>query len=447
MNKKHSDAIWQICNKLRGAFEATEMLKMVLYLLLLKYIENEKEELSMYDEKYSLNYLALTYGEMIQPYDIANYINKLEREINLDNGLISETVASTFSKIGKEKTIQIISVLKEIELSDNQLCFECAVAIIDKTITENGRKGGEIGTNHSLAKLEAKLLNVEEGETVYDPYCGTGLSVNFSANKKSVVYMQDINVGTIGIAVILTLLNQMHIGAIQCGDSILSPMTQEQKFDKIIMEPPFGVRYEKSYMEHLSPNSVIYTESLDTETLAIRHALCRLKDKGMAMVLIPMGILFKSGKTGEIRKRLVNDNYIESIIELPAGLLNGTGISTALLVLKKDKSNDNIFMIDGKEFFEKDSRKNISINDDNISEITNIFKNKKEIEEISKSVLLEEIASNDYNLCPMQYLTLKGVEDIVVEDIGVYIDMNNELSKRLMELDMELSNVRSRFVK
>lgn len=446
MNKQPSDEIWQVCNKLRGAFEPTEMLKMVLFLLLLKYIENEKGSLSVYDERYSLDYLALTYGKMIQPIDIATYINKLEQEKKLDSGLISETVEVTLIKMGEEKVVQLCNLLRTMDLNHNKVCFECAVALIDKTINEVGRTAGLIGTNYSLAQLEAKLLDVKEGEMVYDPYCGTGLSSNLAAHDRGIVYMQDINVGTICIATILALLNQANIGAVKCGDTILNPMMHNQKWDKIIMEPPFGIRYDKSYIQHLDTTSIIYPESLDTETLAIRHAISRLEDKGMAIVLIPMGVLFKGGKTGEIRERLVSDNYIETILELPAGVLVGTGIPSVLLVLKKDKTNDDIFMINSKEFFDKDGKKSAYINDNKISEITNIFRSKKEIEGISKLVSLEAIVSNEYNLCPLQYLALKGSDDIIVEDVGVYINKNNELSKRLMELDVELSKVRSRFV-
>ena len=446
MNKKYDDLVWQIFNKIRGVFEPIDMLKASLCLVILKYIENEKKSLSMYDEKFSINYLALTYGKMIQASEIANYVNQLEYEKKLDRGLISETIEYTFAKLGEDNVIQLCKLLSEIDLNDNKTCFDFAVKMIEKVIAETGKSAGLIGTNYSLAKLEAKLLNVENGQKVYDPYCGTGLSSNLAADNKGKIYIQDNNAGIICIATILTLLNNTTIGIIKCGDSVLSPISQEEKYDKIIMEPPFGIRYEKNYMEHIDSNSVIYSEIFDAETLAIRHAICKLKDDGMAIVLMPMGVLFKSGKTGEVRERLVKDNYIDTIIELPGGIIPGTGVPSALIVLKKDKRNNDIFMIDSKGFFEKDNKKSIFINDDKITEIASVFRNNKGIEEISKMVSLDEILNNDYNLCPMQYLTLKDSAEIVVEDVGAYVNKNIELSQKLIELDTKLSKLRDRFV-
>lgn len=447
MSKKEFEQVWHAVSRLRGAFEITDMLKLVMYLLLLKHIENNKNEFEMYDDKYSLDYLALTYGVLVQAGDVSDYICKIEKEMNLERGIMSESVVSIFAKMNKEKVIGICNALKVIEFSKELTCFDCATVMIEKTISEMGRRGGEFATNYSLAKLEAALLNVEEGMSVYDAYCGVGVSSNLAAGNKGTIFIQDINIGTVCIAAILTVLNKTSIGAIKCGDSILNPIGQKEKYDRVIMEPPFGVKYEKMFLENLVSDSIIYADNLDSETFAIRHAINSIKESGMAIVLVPMGVLFKSGKTGEIRERLIDDNYIDSIIELPAGVLTGTGIPVALMILKKNKVNHSIFMVDAKSFFEKDNKRLVSINDKMISNVSDIFSNKEPEEGISKFVEVEEINNNDCNLCPMQYLASKGTENIEVEDITVYVNQNNELSEKLSELEKKLSEIRARFVK
>ena len=117
------------------------------------------------------------------------------------------------------------------------------------------------------------------------------------------------------------------------------------------------------------------------------------------------------------------------------------------MILKKNKVNHSIFMVDAKSFFEKDNKRLVSINDKMISNVSDIFSNKEPEEGISKFVEVEEINNNDCNLCPMQYLTSKGTENIEVEDITVYVNQNNELSEKLSELEKKLSEIRVRFVK
>ena len=283
--------------------------------------------------------------------------------------------------------------------------------------------------------------------SVYDACCGTGILVNSVANGKGRVFAQDINVSIIGIAAIMTILSGNKIGAVKCADSLYNPIAHNEKYDRIIFEPPFGGKYSKEYIMNIPPENCMYEHTSDSRYLFIRHALASLKDNGIAAILVPMGALFSSGSTGSIRQKLVDDNYIEAIIEFPKNMLFPYApVATALVILKKNKMNDDIVMINSKDFFKK-IIKGFTITDENVKRINEIYRNREVIEGVSNTITKETVAENGYNLCTTQYVTLKASEGIVVEDNTKFIKNYEELLQRLRNIDKELDEVRSRFVK
>ena len=121
-------------------------------------------------------------------------------------------------------------------------------------------------------------------------------------------------------------------------------------------------------------------------------------------------------------------------------------VATALVILKKNKVNDDIIMINSKDFFMK-IIKGVTITDENVQRINEIYRNREVIEGVSNTITKEIAAENGYNLCTTQYVTLKASEGIVVEDNRKFIENYEELLQRLRNIDKELDEVRSRFVK
>lgn len=160
-----------------------------------------------------------------------------------------------------------------------------------------------------------------------------------------------------------------------------------------------------------------------------------------------MGFLFKSGKGAEIREKLIVDRYIDTVIELPFGVLSSTGAATALLIFKKNKSDNVIYMINAKAFFEKVDRNQVVISDENIDKIVNLYNTRESIEGISHNTPIEEIANNGYNLCTTQYVTLSPRDSITVEDTAEYAQKYEQLLSQLKEMDEKLGAMRGRFIK
>ena len=194
MNKKQIEKLWRLADKLRGAFEISELYKIMLYGILFKYVEFEKETIESYDEKYSLGYLALTYGKLVETQEILDYLRKLEKDLGLDAGVLAESFDQVFERADSENVRMIFESLNELDMETEESYYPFAQLLVNKMMTSSGRFMVGFGTNPGLAKLESELLDVKEGMTVYDAYCGTGIAVNEVASGKGKVLIQDINV-------------------------------------------------------------------------------------------------------------------------------------------------------------------------------------------------------------------------------------------------------------
>ena len=445
MKIKKMEKLWVAANKIRGAFEIIELYKVMLYGLLFKYLELKKDKFNSYDEKFSLGYLSLTYGKLVDSNGLLEYVSAVEKEFRIEERVLKESLNSAIEKADSENVRIIFEEINSLDVEDEIEIYNIAKIILDRMITSGeGRASGEYCSSESLPKIAAAIIEVEDDMSVYDACCGTGILVNSVANGKGRVFAQDINVSIIGIAAIMTILSGNKIGAVKCADSLYNPIKQNEKYDRIILEPPFGRKYSKEYIMNIPPENCMYEHTSDSRYLFIRHALASLKDNGIAAILVPMGALFSSGSTGSIRQKLVDDNYIEAIIEFPNGMMMPySSVATALVIIKKNKMNDDIVTINSKDFFIKE----FTITDKNIKRITEIYRNREVIEGVSNTITKETVVENGYNLCTTQYVTLKASEGIVVENNRKFIENYEELLQRLRNIDKELDEVRSRFVK
>lgn len=447
MKNKQIDKLWIIANKLRGAFEVTELYKVMLYGLLFKYLELKKKELTSYDEKFSIGYLSLTYGKLVGSKEILEHVRKVENEFRITEGVLAESFNSAIERADAENVRIIFEEINSLDFEEEIEIYNVAKRLLERMVLVGGRVSGEYSTSEALPKIVKALIDVEDDMSVYDACCGTGILVNSLANGKGKVFAQDINVSTIGIAAVMTILSGNKIGEVKCADSLYNPIEHVEKYDRIICEPPLGGTYSKEYIMNIPSDNCLYEPTSDSRYLFIRHALATLKDDGIAAVLVPMGALFSSGSTGGIRQKLVDDNLIEAIIEFPMNMMMPyASVAVALVILKKNKMNDDIVMINSKDFFEKKSRA-VTISDENVQRIAEIYRNREVIEGVSNTITKETAAENGYNLCTTQYVTLKAREGIVVEDNVKFIKNYDVLLQRLGNIDKELDEVRSRFVK
>lgn len=446
MKKQEINRLWVLVNKLRGAFDTTELYKIILYALLFKYLELKKDEIDFYDEKFSLGYLSLTYGKLIYSGNLAGYLTEVEKFYNIEYGVLCETIDPILYKAHEDSVRHIFEAVNFMEIKEQKDLYEIAKQIVERMSLQTRRISNFSYSSESLAKLEKAILNIQDGMKIYDGYCGSGLSVNEAAAGKGIVYLQDLSVQIIGIAAIITILSGNKIGSIKCGDSILNPISINDKYDRIVVETPLKVKYKSEYLMYIEEKNVLYSNSGESETIGIRHAIARLNEDGIAIALVPMGILFRSmKKTIQIRELLVEDEYVDSIIELPAGIIPNTGVTAAFVIFKKNKKSEEVLMINAKDFFAKD-RKVCSISDKKVLKLMEILESRKDVKNVSTKVNKKKIKENAYDLCPQRYIANDPMEDLVVEDMEEMDRHYKELREELHFIEESLQVIRKRFI-
>ena len=208
---------------------------------------------------------------------------------------------------------------------------------------------------------------------------------------------------------------------------------QEEKFDIIVSNPPYSLGWEPKYDERfygyeLAPKS-------KADYAFILDIVYRLSNNGQAFIILPHGVLFRGSSEEKIRKQLIENNLIDSIIGLPDKLFMNTQIPTLILVLNKNKKTNDVLFIDSSKNCIKKSKQN-DMNEEHINKIISTYRERKEIEKYSHLASYEEIVKNDYNLNIPRYVDTseeKKLPDLkeVVKDI---IEIDNEIEKVNKEL-------------
>ncbi|MFE6168448.1 type I restriction-modification system subunit M [Viridibacillus arvi] len=287
---------------------------------------------------------------------------------------------------------------------------------------ESGKKGGQFYTPHQVVRLLVRLLQPEEGMSIYDPTAGSGGMLIQSyqyveeqgQNAENIeLHGQELDPTVVAICKMNIILHNITNYKIEYGDTLSEPLNVEhgqlKQFHRVIANPPFSQNYTKADM--LMTNRFKYGFAPETgkkaDLMFVQHMLASCTRDGKVVVVMPHGVLFRGGKEKEIREGLINDNVIEGIIGLPQQLFYGTGIPACILVLNKNKPDElrnKIFFINADQDFAVGSNQNI-LRPEDIEKIEYVFSNKIEENKYSRSVDIAEIKEmNDYNLNIRRYV-------------------------------------------
>lgn len=265
-------------------------------------------------------------------------------------------------------------------------------------------------------------------------------------------YGQEINHTTYNLARMNMFLHNVNYDKfnIALGDTLIDPQFRNEKdFDAIVSNPPYSIHWIGSddptliNDDRFAPAGVLAPKS-KADFAFVLHSLSYLSGRGRAAIVCFPGIFYRGGAEQKIRKYLVDNNYIETIISLPANLFYGTSIAVNILVLSKHKTDTKIQFIDasGEDFFTKQTNNNI-LEDRHIKKIIDIFDKKEDVPYIAKSVDNSLIAENDYNLSVSSYIEIKDTRpktDIkeLNERICRIVARENELRTEINKIVAEL---------
>ena len=231
---------------------------------------------------------------------------------------------------------------------------------------------------------------------------------------------------------------------IACEDTLVSPQHwDDEPFEVIVSNPPYSIKWAGDDNAVLindprySPAGVLAPKS-KADFAFIMHSLAWLATNGTASIVCFPGILYRGGAEQKIRKYLIDNNFVDCIIQLPDNLFFGTSIATCIMVLKKSKKDNSTLFIDATNECVKVTNNN-KLTEDNINNIIEIFKNRVDKEHIAKIVLNEEIAKNDYNLSVATYVEKEDTrEKIDIVELNKEID---EIVERENKLRIEIAKI------
>lgn len=303
--------------------------------------------------------------------------------------------------------------------------------LIKKFADATNKKAGEFYTPRSIVRLLIDILDPKEGETIYDPACGTGGMLleavqhvrTSGGNPRTLLgrlYGQEKNLTTSSIARMNLLLHDVEDFHIARGDTLRHPVFftdgKLTTFDCVIANPPFSLeRWGEENWEHDHyGRNVAGVPPRDNGDYAwVQHMLSSMQPQsGRMAVVLPHGVLFRMGAEGRIRQRLIEDDLLDAVIGLGSNLFYGTGLAACILVFRKQKPAKNrqrVLVIDGSRLYKR-GRKQNTLEPDHASQILNWYLTYKDVPGAVRAVPLSEIAGNNWNLNITRY-----IEPVVAE--------------------------------
>lgn len=289
-----------------------------------------------------------------------------------------------------------------------------------------GKSGGEFFTPADVSELLTLLGTVGKTEInkVYDPACGSG-SLLLKAEKvlgrdkvRNGFFGQEINITTYNLCRINMFLHDIGFDkfSIACEDTLVAPAHwDDEPFELIVSNPPYSIKWAGDDNPLLindprfAPAGVLAPKS-KADLAFIMHSLSWLAANGTAAIVCFPGIMYRGGAEQKIRKYLIDNNYVDCIIQLPSNLFFGTSIATCIMVLKKGKADNRTLFIDASNEFLKVTNNN-KLTQDNIDKIVDCFANRKEMKHFSHLANYEEVVENDYNLSVSTYVEAEDTRE------------------------------------
>lgn len=303
-----------------------------------------------------------------------------------------------------------------------------------------GKSGGEFFTPQEVSELLTKIATVGKTEVnkVYDPACGSGSLLLKSAkilgkeNVRQGFFGQEINITTYNLCRINMFLHDIDYDKfnIACEDTLTSPEHwDEEPFEVIVSNPPYSIKWSGSDNPLLindprfAPAGVLAPKS-KADLAFIMHSLSWLATNGTAAIVCFPGIMYRGAAEKKIRKYLIDNNFVDCVIQLPSNLFFGTPIATCIMVLKKSKADNKVLFIDASAEFEKATNSN-KLSDKNITKIVEHFSSRTDDPYFSRLVDYKEISEEqDYNLSVSTYVEQENTKEVI--DIK---ELNSEIQK------------------
>ena len=382
-----------------------------------------------------------------------------------DYDVNSNKLGATVAK-RNEKLVKLLEGINNMKLGDikehNIDAFGDAYEYLMTMYASNaGKSGGEFFTPSDVSILLTRLGTV--GKTtvnkVYDPACGSGsllLKAEDVLGKDGVTigfFGQEINITTYNLCRINMFLHDVGFDKfdIACEDTLKNPQHwDDEPFELIVSNPPYSIKWDGDDDATLindprfAPAGVLAPKS-KADLAFIMHSLSWLSSNGTAAIVCFPGIMYRGGAEQKIRKYLVDNNFIDCVIQLPGNLFFGTPIATCIMVMKKNKKDNNILFIDASKQCIKVTNNN-KLTAENIDNIVNAFTNREDVQYFTHLASHDEVQTNDYNLSVSTYvekdggidpIDIKKLNEELKEIVSKEQVLREEIDKIIREIEGE----------
>ena len=340
-------------------------------------------------------------------------------DFDVNSNKLGATVAKR-----NEKLVKLLNGIGDMKLGDykeNTIdAFGDAYEYLMTMYASNaGKSGGEFYTPQEVSELLTRLAIYGKTEVnkVYDPACGSG-SLLLKAAKilgkehvRQGFFGQEINITTYNLCRINMFLHDIDYDKfdIACEDTLISPQHwDDEPFEVIVSNPPYSIKWAGDDNPLLindprfSPAGVLAPKS-KADLAFIMHSLSWLATNGTASIVCFPGIMYRGGAEQKIRKYLIDNNFIDCVIQLPSNLFFGTSIATCIMVLKRSKTDSNVLFIDASKEFVKVTNNN-KLTEENISRIVDAFAAREDTDYFCRLATYDEVKEQNYNLSVSTYV-------------------------------------------
>ncbi|WP_029119248.1 MULTISPECIES: type I restriction-modification system subunit M [unclassified Mycobacterium] len=375
-------------------------------------------------------------------------------DLDVNSAKLGNTVAKR-----NEKLVKLLDAIGDLNLGDfNDHAIDSFGDAYEYLMTmyasSAGKSGGEFFTPQEVSELLARITVVGKNSVnkVYDPACGSGsLLLKFAKvlgkdRVRQGFFGQEINLTTYNLARINMFLHDINFEKFDIvhGDTLTDPLHwDDEPFEAIVSNPPYSIKWAGDSNPLLindprfAPAGVLAPRS-KADLAFTMHMLSWLAVNGTAAIVEFPGALYRGGAEKTIRKYLVDNNYVDTVIQLPPDLFFGTTIQTCILVLKKSKKDNAVLFIDGSLEFKRFGNKN-KLLPENLQKIVDAFAEREDVSHLARLVSSDLIAGNDYKLTPTSYVEREGTAEIV--DIALLNTEIAEIVARQAELREQVDNV------
>lgn len=389
-------------------------------------------------------------------------------DVDVNSNKLGATVPQRNDKL--VKILDAIGDLKLGNFTDNSIdAFGDAYEYLMTMYASNaGKSGGEFFTPQEVSTLLTKLTLVDtskkgnfktEVNKVYDPCAGSGsLLLKFAKilgpdKVRQGFYGQEINITTYNLCRINMFLHNINYEKfdIACGNTLTDPKHwDDEPFEAIVSNPPYSISWEGDDNpllindERFAPAGVLAPKS-KADLAFTMHMLSWLATSGTAAIVEFPGVLYRGGKEQKIRQYLIDNNFVDCVIQLPANLFFGVSIATCIIVLKKSKKDNAVLFIDASNEFIHSGNKN-KLTDENIEKILTAYIERTDKDHFAKLVLNDEIGKNDYNISVSSYVEQEDTREVVnIEELNAslveIVAKQNELRAQIDAIVADLEGV------